>query len=175
MPNGDQTTAPDSTGWMSDVQRALALILIGSFAIVTLLTTVVAIFKPTSIPIADMAKSLQSNLTNMCLIGLGFFFGNTMAKMAQDAGQQKVVDKLTSTAPPTGGPVAPLAGPTVVVAWWSLLTDAEKVAITESAKTDPAIQAVMANFVSGKAEPPDLAALVAANLLTQARADAIKG
>lgn len=158
---------------MNDVQRALALILIGSFAFVAVFSTICSIFWPDATALTDMAKSLQSNLTNMCLIGLGFFFGNTMAKMAQDAGQQKVVDKLTSTAPPTGGPVAPLAGPTVVVvSWWSLLKPEEQVAMEASA--DARVKEIVSAFKSGTAQPSDLVDLVTKGLLTQARSDEIQ-
>lgn len=164
---------PATESWMSDVQRALALILVGSFASVTVFSTVCSIFFPDNDALTDMAKSLQSNLTNMCLIGLGFFFGNTMAKMAQDAGQQKVVEKLTSTNPPTGGPVAPLAAATVVP-WWSVLTDLEKNVISTNAKDDPRVAAFVTAATTGAANADDLAYLVTKGLLTQARADEIK-
>ena len=113
-------------------------------------------------------------LVNMGLIALGFFFGNNQAKAVSDAGQQKIVEKLTSTAPPTGGPVAPLAAPVIVVSWWSLLTAPEQAAITEAAPNDARVQAILTAFQSGKAEAPDLVDLVSKNLLTQARADVIK-
>lgn len=173
----DPTKIEDASGWMSDVQRALALILIGSFAFVTVFSTVCSLFWPNNIALIDMAKSLQSNLTNMCLIGLGFFFGNTMAKMAQDAGQQKVVEKLTSTAPPTGGPVAPLSAPITVASWWSLLDVNEQTVIENAAKAVPPdvrVQAALAAFKSGTADLSDLKALVDKGLLTQARSDQIK-
>lgn len=170
MANGDQ---PDATGWMSDVQRALALILVGSFAIVTLFLTMMAAFWSSVPALTDMAKASQSNLTNMCLIGLGFFFGNTMAKMAQDKGQQEVVNKLTSSAPPATGPVAPLPAPVVILAWWSLLTPAEQSALTANAANDPRVQAFVTTAQIGKASPEDLTYLVGKGLLTQDRATAI--
>jgi hypothetical protein len=170
-PNGN-----NQTGWMSDVQRAIALILIGSFAVITIISSAVLVIVADKVLLADMAKTLQAAMVNMSLIALGFFFGSTLAKTLSDAGTQKVVEKLTGAPSPPGpgGPVAPVPQPVVVVAWWSLLTDAEKAAITEAAKTDAKIQALIAIFAAGKAEPEHLAALVTAGLLTKERAETFK-
>lgn len=171
----EATDAQPTVTWMSDVQRALALLIIGILVFTACALVLRMVISGDIAAVIDLAKVTNSNLTNMGLIALGFFFGNTMAKMAQDAGQQKVVDKLTSTAPPNGGPVAPLPAPTVVVAWWSLLTDAERAAITAAATTDPKAASFMAAAQTGRATQDDLDDLVSKNLLTQARADAIKG
>lgn len=162
-------------GWMSDVQRAMGLLLIGSFSLITVLATVRLLILSDAAAITDMSKTLQAALVNMGLIALGFFFGSNMSKMIADAGQQKIVEKLTSTAPPTGGPVAPLSAPTVVVAWWSLLTPAEQATI-EGAAASPnvRVQAILSALKSGKAESSDLADLVTNGLLTQTRIDEIK-
>lgn len=172
MANGDQEP---STGWMSDVQRAMGLILIGTFAAITFFATIRLLVLSDAASITDMSKTLQAALVNMGLIALGFFFGSNMSKMLADAGQQKIVEKLTSTnpPPPAGGPVAPLAGPVVVPSWWSLLTVAEQAAIEAAAVTDADVQAHLTALKSGKAEAPNLAGLVAKGLLTQARADEI--
>lgn len=161
-------------GWMSDVQRAIAIILIGAFSIITVSATVRMVVSGDMAALNDMAKTLQAAMVNMALIALGFFFGSNMSKMIADAGQQKIVEKLTSTqpGPPAGGPVAPLAGPTVLP-WWNALTDDERVSITSSA-SDAKVAAFIAAAQIGKATPDDLAYLVNAGLLTQARADAIK-
>lgn len=172
MANGDQ--ADTNTGWMSDVQRALALLLIGTVAFMVIALTIRIVISGDLPTIAALLKELKDALTNMSLIALGFFFGNTMAKMAQDVGQQKVVDKLTSNAPPPSGPVAPVPASIVVLAWWSLLTDAEKTAITAAAANDPRIQNFVTTAGTGKAAPDDLAYLVSKNLLTQDRATAIQ-
>jgi len=156
-------------GWMSDVQRALAMILIGSFAFVAIFSTVCSVLWPEATALTDMAKSLQSNLTNMCLIGLGFFFGSNMSKMLDDAGKQKIVEKLTSPS----GPVVPAAASVVVVSWWSLLKPEEQAAIEAAASTDARVATILTAFKSGKAEVPDLTDLVVKGLLTQARADEI--
>lgn len=171
----DDNMTTTSTGWMSDVQRALALIIIVSIGIAMLMATFRVVWSGEAAPdaVADMAKTLQAAMVNMGLIALGFFFGNTMAKMAQDAGQQKVVDKLTSTNPPTGGPVAPIPASTIIVAWWSLLTDPERKEIATSAGTDPDVAAFMAAAQTGAATTAQLSDLVTKGLLTQARADAL--
>lgn len=176
MANGQEDVKVEK-GWMSDVQRALALILIGSFAFVAIFSTVCSIFWPDATALTDMAKALQSNLTNMCLIGLGFFFGSNMSKMMDDAGKQRIVEKLTSTNPqePAGGPVAPLAPTTVVVvSWWSLLTPAEQTAITDASSSDTRVATILAALKSGKAEPKDIDDLAAKGLLTPDRAKEIQ-
>lgn len=170
-----EATDAQPTGWMNDVQRALALLIIGILVAAAAALVVRLVISGDVKDILDLAKIMLAALVNMGLIALGFFFGNTMAKMAQDAGQQKVVDKLTSTAPPNGGPVAPLPAPTVVVAWWSLLTDGERAAITAAAPTDPKAASFMAAAQTGRATQEDLDDLVSKNLLSQPRADAIKG
>lgn len=162
--------------WMNDVQRALALILIGSIAFCMILATVmtVVVSNPSD-ALVDMSKTLQAAAVNMSLIALGFFFGNTMAKMAQDAGQQKVVESLTKTAPPGApGPVAPVpAPPVIVIPWWSKLTPDEQNAIGEAAHSDPKAAVFMAAAQTGSATPDDLAYLVSKDLMTQDRATAI--
>lgn len=173
MADEPQTTN-GNTGWMSDVQRAMGLILIGTFAAITFFATIRLLILSDAAAITDMSKTLQAALVNMGLIALGFFFGSNMSKMLADAGQQKIVEKLTSTAPPTGGPVAPLAAPIAVASWWSLLSLAEQAAMEQAGMNDPEVQTVLTAFKSGKAEAPDLAVLVAKGLLTQARADEIK-
>ena len=180
--NGDTTDdAPAAKGWMSDVQRALALTLIGTFAITVIGSTLRVVLSGDVASVADMAKTLQAAMVNMSLIALGFFFGNTMAKMAQDAGQQKVVDKLTSTQPPNGGPVAPVpstdlpaAPASTITPWWTMLGEAEKTAITAAGVTDPRVAAFVMASTTGSANADDLAYLVSKGLLTQDRANAIK-
>lgn len=170
----DQTQETER-GWMSDVQRAMGLILIGSFALITVLATVRLLILSDAAAITDMSKTLQAALVNMGLIALGFFFGSNMSKMLDDAGKQKIVEKLTSS----GGPVVPAAAavPVVVASWWSLLTAAEQAVVEAAAvavPTDVRVQAILAAFKSGKAEAVDLTDLVSKGLLTQTRADEIK-
>ena len=58
----DMAEPTNGTGWMSDVQRAIALILIGSFAIVTISVTIRLIISGDLATVADMAKTLQAAL-----------------------------------------------------------------------------------------------------------------
>lgn len=173
MANGADATPP--AGWMSDVQRALALLLIGLLVAAAAALVVRLVISGDVKDILDLAKIMLAALVNMGLIALGFFFGNTMAKMASDAGQQKVVESLTKTAPPGApGPVAPVPSPIVVVAWWSKLTDGERAAISAAAPADPKAASFMASAQTGTATDDDLADLVTKGLLTQDRANAIK-
>lgn len=173
MANGNGADAP--AGWMSDVQRALALLIIGMLVAASAALVMRLVISGDVKDILDLSKIMLAALVNMGLIALGFFFGNTMAKMASDAGQQKVVESLTKTAPPGAtGPVAPVPAPTVVVAWWGKLTDAERAAIAAAAPTDPRAASFMAAAQTGTATDDDLADLVTKGLLTQTRADAIK-
>lgn len=174
MANGTDDGTAAAGGWMGDVQRALALLIIGllclaAFGLVSRLIVSAAIDD-----VVDLAKIMLAALVNMGLIALGFFFGSSKSKETADAGQQKIVEKLTSTNPPGApGPVAPV--PAVVVAWWSLLTDAERAAIEAEAPQDERTQAFVAAAKVGKAPADDLTYLVGKGLLTQDRADAIKG
>jgi len=168
MADGAQTNG-SQTGWMSDVQRAIALILIGTFALLCFISTFVVVWNLDKLGLADMAKTLQAALVNMALIALGFFFGNTMAKMAQDASTQRTIEKITPTAPVPPPPVVVPVPP-----WWARLTDAEKNTITTEGPNDPRVAAFITASQAGAANADDLAYLVSKNLLTQTRADDIQ-
>ena len=161
MSDNGYTPATNGTtiGWMSDVQRAIALILIGAFALVIVVTTVKFVFSADAATLNDMAKTLQAALVNTVLIALGFFFGSNQAKQQADAGQQKIVEKLTSVPTP----------PAILVSWWSLLTPQEQDGIKNAAPTDPRVQAALVALQAGKAEKPDLAYLVSKTLLAPER------
>ncbi len=164
----DITTNPASnpSGWMSDVQRAIALILIITFAIAVIAVTIKLVFSGEVQMLNEMAKTVQAALVNMVLIALGFFFGSNLSKTLADAGQQKIVDKLTGANPPTNG------APKVVVSWWSLMTTAEQNAIRDAANGgDQNVQAVFTALQAGKATKDDLETLSKANLLTRERID----
>lgn len=153
----------NSTGWMGDVQRAIALILIGVFALVVFASTLKFVFTADAATLNDMAKTLQAALVNTVLIALGFFFGSNQAKQQADAGQQKIVEKLTSIPTP----------PALLVSWWSLLTPQEQDGIRNAAPTDPRVQAALVALQAGKAEKPDLVYLVSKTLLAPERLAAI--
>jgi len=104
---------------------------------------------------------------------INYLVGSSRSSQAKDETQNKVIEKLTSTAPPgPTGPVAPLPGPVVVTAWWSVLTPAEQTAI-EAQAADPRVQTFIAAAKLGKATADDLTYLVGKGLLTQARADVV--
>ena len=173
--NGNGTTPKISTnfffdfsGWMSDVQRAIALILIVSFAVVVIAVTIKLVFSGEVNQLNEMAKTVQAALVNMVLIALGFFFGSNLSKTLADAGQQKIVEKLT------GGPTPPASPPKVVVSWWSLMTPQEQAAIKDAAdKGDPKTLEVWTSLQAGKAVKEDLDYLVSVNLLTKERVDVL--
>lgn len=162
-------TDTESQGWMADVQRAIALILIVSFALVTLFASVCAVFWPDSQSLTDMAKTLQAALVNMALIALGFFFGSSMAKQASDVRQQNMMEKMTPTAPSAAIAVSAQMPP-----WWAKLTDAEKNNIAAAMAADPRIETIKSAMTAGAANADDLSYLVSKNLLTQERADTIQ-
>lgn len=176
MADEPQLSSNGNIGWMSDVQRAMGLILVGTFAAITFLATVRLLILSDAAAITDMSKTLQAALVNMGLIALGFFFGSNMSKMLADAGQQKIVEKLTSTQPPgAAGPVSPVPAPIVVVSWWSLMSAPEQAAIEAAAPNDARVATILIALKTGKAEALDLVDLVAKGLLTQNRADMLKG
>lgn len=98
---------------------------------------------------------------------IGWYFNSNAGSEKKDAVSAKVAEKLAEKVMPSPAPV-------VVVAWWSLLSDAERTAITAAAPADAKVAAFMAAAQTGKATPEDLADLVSKGLLTQARADEIK-
>ena len=168
MANGNDT----ATGWMSDVQRNIAMILVGTFAAVTLFATAVSTLWPEATALSDMAKTLQAALVNMSLIALGFFFGSNMAKQAADVRQQDIIEKMTPTALGTPPPPPTPTQPQPPVVWWGKLTEPEKTGIVAS--PDARVQLIAAAMTAGNATPDDLAYLVTNNLLTQIRADEIQ-
>lgn len=170
------STGNGADGWMADVQRALALLLIGLICLAAFALVGRMIFSADIGSVTDLTKIMLAAVVNMGLIALGFFFGSSQSKEKADASQQKIVEKLTSAAPPASGPVAPLAAPlpAPVIAWWSLLTEQEREAIKTASNTETKAAVFMAASQAGRASDVDLANMVSLDLLTQARADAIK-
>lgn len=169
-------TGNGADGWMADVQRALALLLIGLICLAAFALVGRMIFSADIASVTDLTKIMLAAVVNMGLIALGFFFGSSQSKEKADASQQKVVERLTGAAPAPAVPSTPAApsAPAVVVAWWSLLTDAERDAVTAASATDSGAAAFLAAAKAGKASDTDLANVVSLGLLTQDRADAIK-
>lgn len=167
----DDTATNGTAAWMSDVQRALALVLVGTFAFALVLLTIRLVIWGDPPTLIDLVKTLISALINVVMLVLGYFYGSSKAKEQSDNSQQKIVEKLTSTQPPgPPGPVAPAPAPTIVVAWWSVLTPGEQAAITAAVPGDPRVAAFAAAAQSGKAAVVDLDYLVAKGLLTPERA-----
>lgn len=165
----DDTAQP---GWMSDVQRALAIILVATFSVALLVMVVRVTFWGDIPTISDILKIMVPALINVVTFVLGYFYGSSKAKDTSDTSQQKIVDKLTST--PT--PIAPAPA----VAWWTKLSDSEKTAITTaqglgSVSPDARVAAFVTASQVGAATPDDLNYLVSKGLLTAARANEIKG
>lgn len=119
-------------------------------------------------------KAADSQLLNTLV---GIYFGTGLVTAIQwwmgsakgsDA-NNKMQDKMSDAIRPASPPVEP----DVVVAWWSILTDAERGAITAAALTDSRAAAFVAASATGKASPADLDYLVTKGLLTRDRATAI--
>lgn len=161
----------DKPFWVPDTQGFLAI------AIIAVIAALAFILVGSSIKFDDKVAGAFMTLLGVltaCLKDVySFFFGSSSGSAKKDETQGRIVEKLTSSAPPTG-PVAPLPPPVVIVAWWSLLTDPERETITAASINDAGAAAFMAAAKVGKASDADLANLVALGLLTQARADAIK-
>lgn len=161
--------APPVTGWMSDVQRVIALILVGTFAALVFIATARLVINGESQLLNEMAKTLQSALVNMSLIALGFFFGSNSSKVASDAGAQRILEAaVTPKVPPPPGMGSGQP-------WWPKLTEAERTAIANAKSADPKIDAFITAATSGAATADDLTYLVSKGLLTPDRTAAIQG
>lgn len=121
-----------------------------------------------------MLDTMITILFSTCLVTVyNYSFGSSRGSTAKDDTQNKIVEKLTGTPAPPGpsGPVAPVAQ-AAAVAWWSVLTDAERAAI-ETFTPNPRVLAFIASSKIGKATPDDLAYLETLGLLTYSRATEI--
>lgn len=179
MSMADDTTTNgvkvDATNWTIDVQRGLAWTIVIIFSVLLVILAIRVIVSGAATDSLELLKQGVNALINIVMMVMGYFFGSSKSSQSKDDTQNKIVEKLTSTAPPgPPGPIAPVPGPAVVVAWWSLLTDAEKAAITAAALTDARVSAFVTASAVGKASVEDLAYLVTAGLLTEGRATAIQ-
>lgn len=115
-----------------------------------------------------MLETMLTILFSTALVAIiNFLFGSSRGSAAKDDTLNKIA--LTPPVKPSDPTPAP-----VVVAWWSVLTDAEKATITTASATDPRLKAFIDAATVGKASVDDLSYVVAKNLITQARADVIK-
>ena len=171
----DQNQTDQSQGMMADVQRALSFAVIGAFCAMLMAITAKVVWAGAveqNIDILKIALPATITFAGTCL---GFYFGSSKSKEQTDASQAQLVDKLTPLAAPT--PPVPTSP---VQPWWGRLSDAEKNTITAAAQNtggapDPRVGAFITASQVGAATPGDLAYLVQKGLLTQARADEIKG
>lgn len=102
---------------------------------------------------------LGTNFTQV----ISYWIGSSSGSTAKDEQQAKVAEKLAEKVQPSPA----------VVAWWSLLTDAERGAII-AATGDERVAAFVTTAKIGAASVDDLAYLVTKNLLTAERAGAIQ-
>lgn len=165
--NGATARQNDKPWWAPDAQGFV----IGAIVIYV----GIALFYRMTHPAEINDKLLDMMLTILfgtAFVGIvNYLIGSSRGSQAKDETQNKIVEKLTGR--PPDGPVAPLPQPTVVVAWWSLLTPAEQTAVT-AANADSRVQAFITASATGKATPDDLTYLVGKGLLTQDRATAIQ-
>lgn len=140
----DETEKEEPQGWMSDVQRVLALILIVSFAAVTLFTTVWSAFSPDATVLADMAKTLQQAMVNMGLICLGFFFGSSTSSAKKD-------DAIIASAI-AAGPTGPGGGGSIITP--AITAAAEAAAPAAAAEAAPPAAAEAAPAAAEEAAIP---------------------
>lgn len=147
-----ETKKAEPESWMGDVQRAIAILLVGTFAAIVVAVSLRLVFSGATDTLEDMAKTLQAALVNMGLIALGFFFGSSLSKRNADTSQQKLVERLMPPPPPNGG------GPEVVAA-------AAAAAATVAAKVAaPQAAAEAAPPAAAEAAPPAAEAAVSAEL-----------
>lgn len=118
---------------------------------------------------AALLASFVTMFIKMAADAIGYQYNSSAGSDKKDDTQAKVASTLAAAVVP---PPAPTNG-APVIAWWSLLTDAEKAAIN-AARADARVQSFVDRAQTGKADAADLDYLVARGLLMQGRADAIK-
>jgi hypothetical protein len=153
-------------GLKIDFPALLAINIFATFAAVIILCFFV------KIPVDGPLGNLLEVLKNIVLLMVGFYFGSSAGSKTKDDSQNKIVEKLTATAPPgPPGPVAPVSAEPVP--WWSRLTDEERTVIETHALTDTRAATFMIAAKAGTAETSDLAYVVTKGWITQARASEI--
>lgn len=101
----------------------------------------------------------------------GYQFTSSSGSDKKDDTNAKVATALADKVPVASGT------PAAVRPWWSVLTEAEKTALSNAAMAEPPdvrVRAFAATAATGHASPEDLTYLVGRNLLTQERAAAIQ-
>jgi hypothetical protein len=157
----NQRSVNERPFWLPDTQGFLAVAIIVIVALLAwLLLTRELKFDD---KVAGAFMTLLGVLTACLKDVYSFFFGSSRGSDKKD----DVISAIAAAPPP-----APTVPPKVITAWWSVLTDAERAAL--SASPDPRVQAFVAAAAAGRAAADDLAYLVNAGLLTQDRAAALQ-
>jgi hypothetical protein len=158
---------------MMDWLRALSVKGVLAFYLVTLafILVIVWMFRPPSADANALAllAGFVTLFLKMAADASGYQYQSSAGSDKKDDNQAKVTSTLAAAAAPNVPP--PEAAPSVV-AWWSLLTDAERAAVTNN-RSDARVESFITKAQSGRANKEDLTYLVARGLLTQGRADAI--
>jgi hypothetical protein len=89
-----------AANWMSDVQRVLALVLVGTFAITLLILTMRLVVWGDAPTLVDLLKTLISALINVVMLVLGYFYGSSKGSDSKTDTQNKIMENLTT--PPNG-------------------------------------------------------------------------
>lgn len=174
--------------WWPDVQTMMQLFL--ACAIVWMVGFIlVRLFSGGEVKIDPSARDLVMVIIGIILGAFKDVFGFTFGSSAAEKQKGEVInrrveaqDKIIAAGVENTANVAaaaviaarPEEVVKTVVSWWSLLTAEEKAAIEAAATQDPNIDAVLTKFKTGKAEPPDLATLVAKGLLKEERSALIR-
>lgn len=167
MADTETNANPTRPVWLPDTKGFLAI------AIVVIMATIIlTLLWKSELKLDEKVYgallTLLGVLTGCFKDVYGWAFGSSQRDDKRD-------DAIVTAALAPPPPVPP--APVVVASWWSLLRSDEQAAIETAAAAVPPdvrVQAILAAFKSGKAEPADLADLVTKGLLTQARADEIK-
>lgn len=116
---------------------------------------------------SEVLTMMVGSLTTAFGLVINYWLGSSSGSSDSRRSQAALTEKLADAAATSVPAVAP------VKPWWSLLTDAERVAITASALTDPKVKAFADKAAAGVGDADDLAYVVSLGLLTQDRAATI--
>lgn len=167
----------DNENWFNDSQRIIALIFVLLFVGLMSLNGYQMMRLGSVNDVVEMQKQLINALINVVMVVVGFFFGASKTAKDQVESQARVAEKLAEKAALPVPPGPPMQSPTAaIVAWWSLLTDAERSAIEAAAagSGDQRVAAFIEAAKAGAAAGDDLDYLVSKGLLAADRAAEIR-
>lgn len=135
MPN-DTKISPE--GWMSGVQRGLALIIVAAFSLVLCALAWRVIMYGDPVDALELLKQLVNALINIVMVVLGFFYGSSKSSQSKDENNAKMTEMLVDrVASPAGG-----------------MKMARTIAVEEAAKAAPEAAEAAAPAAAEKAAPP---------------------